>query len=344
MHRILNVDDTPALRYAKGKVLRQAGFTVFDAGTGRDALNLVAAEQPDLILLDVKLPDMSGLDVCQVIKKTYPGVMVIQVSATFVEKADRVRGLDRGADAYLVEPLSPEELVANVHALLRLRDAEAQKELLLQQKDLLFRELNHRVKNNLQLVSSLLSVQSRRIKDPAAREEFKTAQQRVRAIASLHSRLYQSDDGVDAVEMHQYLRELTDQLRALLLAERSNIRLDFQCEPFTVNVDRATSIGLIVNELISNAAKHAFPNGASGTVVVTLTVDGNQCALCVADTGAGRGAPEEDPGVGLKLVSLFAAQLDGTVTEESAQGLRITVRFPLQREDAPADALQAVLS
>jgi len=181
MHRIVNVDDTAALRYAKGKVLRHAGFTVFDAGTGREALSLIAAEKPDLVLLDVALPDMSGLDVCEVIKKTYPGTMVIQVSASFVQSGDRVRGLENGADAYLVEPLSPAELVANVHALLRLKDAEAQKELLLQQKELLFRELNHRVKNNLQLISSLLSVQSRRISDPTAREEFKIAQQRVRA-------------------------------------------------------------------------------------------------------------------------------------------------------------------
>jgi two-component sensor histidine kinase len=332
MHRILNVDDTAALRYAKGKVLRQAGFTVFDAANGRDALSLVAAERPDLVLLDVKLPDMSGLDVCQVVKKTYPGTMVIQVSATYVDKVDRVRGLDRGADAYLVEPLSPEELIANVQALLRLRDAEAQKVLLLQQKELLFRELNHRVKNNLQLVSSLLSVQSRRIKDPAAREEFKTAQQRVRAIASLHTRLYQSDDGIDAVEMHEYLRELTDQLRALLLAERSNVRLDFRCEPFSVNVDRATSIGLIVNELISNAAKHAFPSGASGTISVGLSVVDGRCILSVADNGAGRRASDDDPGVGLKLVNLFATQLDGTVTEEGGSGLCVTVRFPLRRE------------
>ena len=92
MHRILNVDDTTALRYAKGKVLRQAGFTVSDAGSGREALSLIASERPDLVLLDVKLPDMSGLDVCQVIKKTYPGTMVIQVSASFVQSAD---GIDR---------------------------------------------------------------------------------------------------------------------------------------------------------------------------------------------------------------------------------------------------------
>lgn len=332
MHRILNVDDTPTLRYAKAKVLRQAGFTVFDAGTGREALQIVEQEKPDLILLDIKLPDMSGLEVCRIVKKTYPGTMIIQVSATFVETIDRVRGLEQGADAYLAEPVSPEELIANVHAMLRLKDAEAQKELALQQKELLFRELNHRVKNNLQLISSLLSIQSRRITDPAAREEFRTAQQRVRAIASLHARLYQSADGIDHVEAHHYLRELVDQLRALLLAERRDVKLTFDSDEFVVNVDRATSIGLIVNELVSNAAKHAFAGGG-GTIAVDLRVGNGDCILRVFDDGAGKPAGD-DPraGVGLKLVSLFAAQLDGTVAEESEGGLRVTVRFPLQRE------------
>jgi len=332
MHRILNVDDTAALRYAKGKVLRQAGFTVLDAASGREALDLVARERPDLILLDVKLPDMSGHDVCKTVKKSFPGTIVIQVSASFVDSASRVRGLEEGADAYLAEPMSPEELVANVHAMLRLKDAEAQKELLLQQKELLFRELNHRVKNNLQLISSLLSVQSRRITDPAAREEFKTAQQRVRAIASLHARLYQSADGIDSVEMHHYLRELVDQLRALLLAERRDVKLSFRCDEFAVNVDRATSIGLIVNELVSNAAKHAFVEGGGGSVDVDLMVKGNDCTLCVTDDGTGKcGTSEEDRGVGLKLVGLFATQLDGILREESGTGLRVTVKFPLTR-------------
>jgi two-component sensor histidine kinase/CheY-like chemotaxis protein len=336
MHRIINVDDTPALRYAKGKVLRQAGFTVSDAANGREALDLIEKEKPDLVLLDVKLPDMSGHEVCQIVKRTHPGTMVIQVSASFVESTDRVRGLELGADAYLAEPLSPEELIANVHALLRLKDAEAQKELALQQKELLFRELNHRVKNNLQLISSLLSIQSRRITDPAAREEFRTAQQRVRAIASLHARLYQSADGIDSVEMHHYLRELVDQLRALLLAERRDVDLKFDCDEFTVNVDRATSIGLIVNELVSNAAKHAFATGG-GTIAVALRVESGTCILRVTDDGNGKSAGDQDPGVGLKLVGLFAAQLDGTVAEESDRGLRVTVRFPLQREAGRSD-------
>ena len=333
MHRILNVDDTTALRYAKGKVLRQAGFTVSDAGSGREALSLIASERPDLVLLDVKLPDMSGLDVCQVIKKTYPGTRVIQVSASFVQSADRVRGLDRGADAYLVEPLTPEELIANVQALLRLKDAEAQKELLLQQKELLFRELNHRVKNNLQLISSLLSVQSRRISDPAAREEFRTAQQRVRAIASLHSRLYQSMDGIECVDLQHYARDLVDQLRALLLAERPEVQLVIDSQEFSIDVDRATSVGLIINELVSNAVKYAFVDKAAGRIVVELKTQDGTGILSVADNGRGRRAAngEDSTGVGLKLVSLFAAQLDGTVTETGGSGLRVEVKFPLKR-------------
>lgn len=344
MHRILNVDDTAALRYAKGRALRQAGFTVFDAATGREALQITDMERPDLILLDVKLPDMSGHDVCRIVKKTHPGTMVIQVSASFVESVDRVRGLEQGADAYLAEPLSPEELIANVHALLRLKDAEAQKEAALRQKELLFRELNHRVKNNLQLISSLLSIQSRRIKDSAAREEFRTAQQRVRAIASLHARLYQSADGIDRVETHHYLRELVDQLRALLLAERRDVKLAFECDEFTVNVDRATSIGLIVNELVSNAAKYAFAGGG-GTISVDLRVDNGVCVLRVADDGVGKPSIDsEAAGVGLKLVSLFAAQLDGQIVEESDGGLRVTVTFPLQRDVARAESSELPVS
>jgi two-component sensor histidine kinase len=338
MHRILNVDDTPALLYAKGKALRQAGFTVFDAGSGREALTIVATEKPDLVLLDVKLPDMSGLDVCEVVKKTYPGTMVIQVSASFVQTADRVRGLENGADAYLVEPLSPDELIANVHALLRLKDAEAQKELLIQQKELLFRELNHRVKNNLQLISSLLSVQSRRISDPAAREEFRTAQQRVRAIASLQSRLYHSMDGIERVEMQYYLRDLVDQIRALLLAERPEVRLTLACDDLSIDVDRATSIGLIVNELVSNAAKYAFADVRAGSIVVELRIADGRCVLSVTDDGAGRGeAGDAHVGVGLKLVGLFVAQLEGTLRETNGPGLRTEVAFPLKRRTAPAE-------
>ncbi|HSN68908.1 MAG TPA: response regulator, partial [Thermoanaerobaculia bacterium] len=123
---ILNVDDDEANLYAKGRMLRRAGFEVIDVTRGLEALELVEARKPDLVLLDVRLPDVNGLEICRRIKANpaSAATIVLQISASFVEREDRLRGLDAGADSYMTEPVEPEELVANVRALLRLRQAE----------------------------------------------------------------------------------------------------------------------------------------------------------------------------------------------------------------------------
>jgi PAS domain S-box-containing protein len=123
--RILNVDDEDAGRYVITKILTQAGYDVIEAATGRDAVRL-AGERPDLILLDVNLPDISGFEVCNRIKADprTASIPVVHISATYVRSADRVVGLEGGADGYLVQPIDPQELVATVRAFLRLKDAE----------------------------------------------------------------------------------------------------------------------------------------------------------------------------------------------------------------------------
>ena len=127
--RILNVDDTEAARYAKTRTLRRMGFEVIEAETGQEALDHVKEWKPDLVLLDVRLPDIHGFEVCRRIKEEQPDVLVLQTSATFTDKEHRVQGLEGGADSYLTEPVEPEELVAAVRALLRMRRAErAQRE------------------------------------------------------------------------------------------------------------------------------------------------------------------------------------------------------------------------
>jgi PAS domain S-box-containing protein len=124
--RILLVDDNDAGRYMMARHLSLAGFQVSEATTGLDGLRLFDAEAPDVVILDVQLPDISGYEVCQRIKHgTGPRVPVIQISATFVSTEDRVRGLDYGADVYLGEPINPDELVAYVDAMVRIRRAEA---------------------------------------------------------------------------------------------------------------------------------------------------------------------------------------------------------------------------
>jgi PAS domain S-box-containing protein len=121
---VLNVDDTDAVRYAKTRTLRHGGFRVEEASNGTEALEKVEAVQPTLVLLDVNLPDISGIEVCQRIKDRHPDILVLQTSALFVTAGHRIEGLDAGADAYLTQPVEPAELIATVKALLRIRRAE----------------------------------------------------------------------------------------------------------------------------------------------------------------------------------------------------------------------------
>jgi PAS domain S-box-containing protein len=124
--RILIVDDNEATRYGLARCLRQAGYEILEAATGQNALLILEEDRPGLVLLDIELPDFSGLEICRLIKtgKATAGTPVIQISAQFTEQSDRIEGLESGADSYLTIPYEPRELLAQVKALLRLKQAE----------------------------------------------------------------------------------------------------------------------------------------------------------------------------------------------------------------------------
>src|SRR5262249_16361648 len=124
---ILVVDDNDSGRYLKVRALRSAAFDVYEAATAQAALNHLEKNAVQVIILDVKLPDMHGFELCRVIKNRYQTASILQTSATFTSAEDRIAGLDIGADAYLVEPMEEPELIAIVRALLRVREAEAAK-------------------------------------------------------------------------------------------------------------------------------------------------------------------------------------------------------------------------
>ena len=122
--KIVNVEDYASGRQATSQLLRLEGFDVIEAASGAEALEIVPRVQPHLVLLDVNLPDISGHDVCRRLKGDHPAIPILQISGSFVSGQDRVRGLESGADAYLVKPVEPEELFATIKALLRMREAE----------------------------------------------------------------------------------------------------------------------------------------------------------------------------------------------------------------------------
>lgn len=211
----------------------------------------------------------------------------------------------------------------------RAREAEAlasERADALHRRGVLLRELNHRIKNSLQLVVSLLRLQAGTLGTGETRAAFDMACQRVSAIAEIHARLYMTED-VGVLDFGDYLRALVPQLATL--SGRTTLAVVVEEASGTLDVDRAVPVGLILNELVSNALRHAFPAGTGGTVRVGFRADGTEAHLWVADDGTAAGHPLR-PGLGLRLAKALAGQVRGTlVAGTGAPGTRWDLRVPL---------------
>lgn len=332
---ILNVNDNEPARYATTRILHRAGFKVLEASTGGEALQVAREDLPPLVILDINLPDISGVEVCRRLKSdpVTASTMVLQMSATNIAVVDRVNSLAAGADSFLVEPVEPEELEAVSRALLRLHRSEAALRRALAERDLLLKEVNHRVKNSLQLVLSMLSLQGHRFKEPETRELFAKAISRVTAIAAIHERLYQDADPL-TVEMHTYLTGLCAELvRASGMEENAQAALQIEVEQMRLPTEHGVAVALVVNELVMNALKHAQPVSGPAVISVRLVRHGaGQVRLTVSDNGqTAEQSTGEVAGLGTQLIRMLARQLNGAVGIERAAGnYAVHVTFPLE--------------
>jgi two-component system, sensor histidine kinase PdtaS len=200
----------------------------------------------------------------------------------------------------------------------------------LREKEILLKEIHHRVKNNLQIISSLLNLQSAHIRDPRALEVFKEGQGRVRSMALIHEKLYQSDD-LARVDFSEYMRNLAAYLFRSYEVHAGAVRLNVEAEDVLLGVDTAIPCGLIINELVSNSLKHAFPGGGGGSINIRLRPAGaERLTLTVADDGVG--LPEgfdvrATPSLGLQLVNTLARQLGGDVLVGDCAGAEFSITF-----------------
>jgi two-component sensor histidine kinase len=181
------------------------------------------------------------------------------------------------------------------------------------QRDVLLQEVHHRVKNNLQVIASLINMQLRQLSDPSARSALQECRSRIQAIALVHERLYKAID-YSSLPFAEYVRLLVNNIIEGAGANARDIRFDCRIDPVALVVERAIPLGLILNELITNALKHAFPS-RPGTIAITIEVDGNKVRLIVRDDGIGLPANFEmasSRSLGMQLVTSLVEQLDGT--------------------------------
>jgi signal transduction histidine kinase len=292
---ILNVDDNDGARYAKSRILTRAGFTVIDAASGAEALALARTTHPHLILLDTKLPDINGMEVCRRLKSDAETcvILVLQTSASYLKAADKIRALDGGADNYLFEPIEPEELVANVRALLRLGRVERELREVDRRKDEFLATLAHELRNPLGPIRGALEVLSRL--DPLVPPAQEHARQTIKRHTDHMVRLV--DDLLDVsrisqgkITLHRELVELRTflnsaiEISAPMMESRGHLlSTDLPTQEIWLDGD-AVRLTQIVGNLLQNAAKFTAPGGS---VHLAASRDGGQVRITVADNGIG---------------------------------------------------------
>jgi len=340
---LLYIDDDDALARLVDRGLTRLGIKVVHASSGARGLERLRQGGIDVVALDQYMPDMDGLETLERIMAISGAPPVVFVTAS-QDSSIAVTALKAGAADYLVKDTRGEFIALlqvavdgalRQAALQKARD-EAEAEVhasrdryaaLAAERELLLREVNHRVGNSLQIIASLLHLQASTSTQDDVKAALTNAMGRVAAVAQVHRRLYTSQD-LKSVLLNQYLDALLDDLRRSAEGNRMS-RLTLKAEPIEIDPDRAVAIGIIVNELVMNAVKYAYPDGA-GPIHVELKAAGDDLVLSISDDGVGDNG-KSDPrstGMGQRIVSAMAAKLEASVERDpNHQGTRIVLRF-----------------
>jgi two-component sensor histidine kinase len=342
--KVVMVDDSPADRRLCRELLVDvygSELEFFEANGAAAGLATCRTTAPDCVLLDYKLPDMTGLEflaqLCPDGSSATPEFAVVMLTGLASEQIAE-QAMKSGAQDYLVKDsitaeglsLAIRKATEKVHLI---RALKGERDLLarsLAEKEVLIQEVHHRVKNNLAVIASLLRLQASRTQNEALAEALRESQHRVESMALIHEQLY-GDGNLQEVDLARHAALLAGSLFHSYGVDPARISWRVAVEPFSLGVDQAIPVGLILNELISNALKHAFPDGRAGSVLIEGSRAQGRIHLAVEDDGIG--AP---PGIevvrpeslGMQIIQILTRQLKGTFAVACGRPAKFKITFP----------------
>lgn len=356
---ILIVDDSPENLKLLANILSESNFQVRGSNSGRYALKSIKKKLPDLILLDIKMPEMDGYEICRRLKND---LLLTDIPVIFLsglkDSTSKIKGFEVGGVDYITKPFQPQEILARVRTHLAMsrmknhleemvleRTAELQEvteqvRAALKEKEVLLKEIHHRVKNNMAMMSSFLQFQIDQVQEPEALQRFIDTKSRIYTMALVHEKLYHTED-LKNINFKEFIQDLAESLIFSYTTSSHQIFLNTDIIDVSLNLDRAIPCGLIINELVSNALKHAFPENRKGTISIDFMIDSeDKYVLTISDDGVGLPAQvdlQETDSIGLKLVPLLSGQLDGEFAiqdttkdgeEDAGKGTSFQIVFP----------------
>ena len=198
----------------------------------------------------------------------------------------------------------------------------------IQEKEILLKEIHHRVKNNLQLTSSLLNLQSKQVKDENTKIALREGQARIKSMSMIHQKLYQSDS-LSEIPLQEYLNQLTQNIKHTSNIDGKEIEIEIHTNE-KISIDHAIPVGLISNELLTNSFKYAFTNKDHGKISISFSLENDEAQFIYEDDGVGIENIDNQNrnSLGLNLVDMLTRQLHGVLETSSYKGLKFTLTFP----------------
>lgn len=347
---ILIIDDDQLNTKIISARLVRSGYEVLKALDGDSGIKVAIEVRPDLILLDVLMPQLNGFETCIILKEKVETDKIPVIFLTALADLESIKKAFKvGAVDYVTKPIEFDGLLARIETHLKLKRMNESLEIevtnktrelisanetlqkLVEDKEILLKELFHRTKNNMMIICSMLSLQSNYTEDEDLSKILIELKNKIESMALVHKKLYQSND-LSNIEMKEYITDLVELIQLSYENNPGKITVDLDLNEIYVSIDTAVSCGLIINELLSNSFKYAFPDDKKGLIKIRIKqFDDKTISMKIEDNGIGNSNSKDFSKMntlGIRTVTAIAKhQLQGEAIFKTEQGISCELIF-----------------